>query len=384
MPTEPETLSPLLSIGVEPRRCLALFDIADDPEYAALEVQAFADDTHGTGILVLLAHHDGTVDIHRQPQLRLDPRPFAVGRGVAQWREADIDPAVIEVAPDGLRVDVGLEDASGRRVEVHIEDRDGGVRRRSTLLAPVSFGVERPDQLLVVLLREFDLGRTSGDEPRLTIGGVARMSTPFPGPAWLTRRRFIRSSAAPLIVTALRDLDGPVDPASLGPVESVEAVAPDGSGVALRFEPALPALAHLAVGDIRRGRWALDVADERPVFGGRWTAARDGDAIHLALDVTEPWRPTGLPISLRAVTTLARVFRHWPTTYRWTAVVDLAAQPPRATTRWSRTTGPERANAYGLRFRGRAPWVTLAVVASSLAAGVVALRRATGMRVITR
>lgn len=368
---------PLLSLSLEPRRCLALFDIADDPEYAALEVQAFDDPLHGTGILVLLAHHDGTVDIHRQATLRLEPTPFAVGRGIGTWREAVIEPARIEVCPDGLVVDVAFADADGRTIEVVIDDRDGIPRRRSTLLAPVSSGVERPSHLLVVLLRDFDLGRTSGHEPRLVIDGVTRTVKPFPGPSWLTRRRFIRYSAAPLIATAIPDVDGPVAPESLGPVSDVCAVATNGAEAAIHFVPAIPELASMADGSACAGRWTIDVAHVAPVFGGTWTAARVGDRIHLGLAVTEPWRPRALPRSLRLVTTLAAVFRTWPTTYRWDAEIELGASPPHARSRWTRTSAPDRANAYGVRGRVRRSWLLAGLVAAgSAVAGLsVAARR---------
>ena len=65
------------------------------------------------------------------------------------------------------------------------------------------------------------------------------------------------------------------------------------------------------------------------------------------------WRPRGLPLSLRLVTTVARVFRTWPTTYRWDATIDLAASPPTAHAGWTRTTAPDRANAYGVLHLGR-------------------------------
>jgi hypothetical protein len=51
-----------------------------------------------------------------------------------------LDPARVEIHPDGIVVDVRLEDGNGRRIEVRIDDRDGMPRRRSTLLAPVSSG----------------------------------------------------------------------------------------------------------------------------------------------------------------------------------------------------------------------------------------------------
>lgn len=366
---------PLRSLAVDPRARLVLFDIADDPDVVAMEVQVFDDPVQGRGLLVLLARRDGMVEIYRQPQLRLGQRPFSVGRGIASWAEAEIDPARVDIAPDGIDVHVGFEDARGRRIEVRIDDRDGTPRRRSTLLAPVSSGVERPEQLLVVLLREFDLVRASGTEPRLTIGGATRRFAAFPGPEGLHRRRFMRYSAAPVIVTALPTVEGPVDPASLGPLAELRA-GEDPVSARLRFDPPTPDLVRLAEGAQAGGAWALDVADERDLIAGTWTVVRSGHSVDLTMTVTHGWRPRGLPLSLRLVTTVARVFRDWPLSYRWDAHVDLAPTPPVARARWTRVTGPDRADPYAVRMRPGRWLAALAALAAVAVLGRFAWRRA--------
>ena len=374
-PVAPDGLPspPLFSLAIDPRDRLLLFDIADDEAYVAMEVQGFDDSVHGRGLLVLLARHDGTVDILRQPGLRLERGPFAIGRGVGEWRETAIDPARLEIAPDGVDLEIGLVDPRGRRIDVRIDDRDGAPRRRATLLAPVGSGVADPHQFFVVLMREFDLGRTSGTEPRLTVDGEPRTIRPFPGPAWLHHRRFIRYSADPVIAILNPDRDGPVDMAVLGPLATLSAA--DGATTAtVRFDPAIPDLRALTRGERLTGRWWLDVAGTAGLTGGEWSAGRTDDPdriVDLAMTVTRPWRPGGLPWSLRLVTTVARVFRDWPTTYRWDARIDLAADPPTAHSAWSRTTGPEASNPYRVR---RVP--RRVVVAGALVLGVtLALRR---------
>lgn len=339
-PAEPgDPARPLISLAIDPRVHLLLFEIADDPTYAALEIQRFADDIHGTGFLVLLQRHDGTVDVHHDPALRLERNAFSIGRGIGTWRATTIAPAELEIHPDGAHARVSLEDGEGRRIEVRIDDRDGRPRRRGTLLAPVGAAVERPRQLFLVVMRDFDLGRTSGPA-ELAIGGEPRTITPFPGPAWLHGRRFIRYAGNPVIAVLNPEHDGPIDPRSLGPVDVVEEVqAADGARATLRFAPPIPDLRALADGAAVDGGWTLDAADEPGLTGGTWMARRAGDRVTLEMAVTRPWRPRDLPRSLRFVTTVARVFRDWPTTYRWRADIDLASDPPHATSGWTRTTG---------------------------------------------
>lgn len=346
-PTAPlAPLPPLLSLDVDPRDRLLLFDIADDPVYVAMEIQGFDDANHGRGLLVLLARHDGTVDVHRAPGLRVDRGILEIGRGVGVWTETIIDPAVLEVGPTGVRVEIGLTDIDGRRVEVSLDDRDGRLRPQGSLLAPVGSGIERPGRLLLVLLHGFDLARTSGARPRLSIGGEERTLRPFPGPAWLHHRRFIRSSSEPIIVSFAPGFEGPVDEGSLGPVGRLDA----GSGrctASVRFIPPLPALRALEDRARGNGTWQIDVADEPALTGGEWTVERHDGEVCLSFSVTRRWRPVHLQPAMRVVTLLAPVFRSWPTTYRWDATVDVSVAPAIARTGWSRITGPDRADAYG-------------------------------------
>ena len=54
---------------------------------------------------------------------------------------------------------------------------------------------------------------------------------------------------------------------------------------------------------------------------------RDGDEVHLVMEVEEGWQPGPLPPLMRAVTTAVPVFRRWPTTYRWAATITLGEEP---------------------------------------------------------
>jgi len=363
------------ALSVDPRDRLLLFDIADDPVYSAVELQVFDDDVHGRGMLVLLQHHDGMVDFYREPGLALERAKFSIGRGVGRWRQATIRPAQLVIADDGVQVDVALRDAEGRRIEIRIDDRDGVPRRRSTLLAPVGSGVERPYSFFLVLMRGFDLLRTSGTDPHIVIGGQERHVASFPGPAWLHRRRFGRYSAQPVIVELNPRYEGPME--ATGPAEGISSLSA-GEGVrsaTLRFRPAFPSLSAMAVWQEAVGAWTLDVADHPALTGGSWRAVRTEKGAELGMEVTRPWQPRGLPLSLKAVTTVARVFRSWPTTYRWSAAVDLTSEPPSMRAAWERTAPVERANAYRLPRLSRRRLVGGLAVALAAVAALLARRR---------
>jgi hypothetical protein len=149
--------------------------------------------------------------------------------------------------------------------------------------------------------------------------------------------------------------DGPIGAAGTQALGGVE-IAPGVPGIAslragsgghtadLGLEPALPDLTGLTSGVSVRGAWRLGVDDDPAVVGGTWTARRSGDRVDLVLDVTRGWRPKGLPLLMAAVTRVAPVFRNWPTTYRWTALVILGNEPA-LRSRWERK-GDRRDQSY--------------------------------------
>jgi hypothetical protein len=327
------------------------FEIAGNPHYEGLELQAYDDPDHGRGMVVLLRRKgSGRLDAYRQYGLRVDPSIVGVGGELGEWREAVIDPARLSIGPFGVDVAVALIDVDGRVIKVRIDDRNGRRRRPGTLLAPVGAVVERPASLSLFLMGGCDLVRRGGPTFDVRIGGRRVTTGRLPG-GWLHRRRLVKYTADPTVVVCNPASDGPV--ATVGPASANGSVELDPAGagiVALRaaggghaarlgFDPALPDVARLVPGELAGGRWRLGVDHDPAVVAGAWTARRRRDQVELELTVTRGWRPAGLPPLMAAVTRAAPVFRSWPTTYRWSATVDLGADPPTLRSGWARTGG---------------------------------------------
>ena len=107
-----------------------------------------------------------------------------------------------------------------------------------------------------------------------------------------------------------------------------------------QFDPARPSIDQHVVLAQANGSRARVVPRERVVDG-----VRVADRVELTLDSTAPWRPGPLPLVMRIVTRVVPVFRAWPQTYRWRAVIALGASPT-LTSRWERT-GTTRDGSYG-------------------------------------
>ena len=330
------------SLAVTRIERLVVCDIADDPRYTALEVQVFDDEEHGRGVAVLLGRKDGLVDVYRQPGLRLDRDGYRIGAGLGEWTEAEIDPARLEIAPDGAVIDVALTATAGRRIMLAMDDRDGRPRRRGDLLAPMGASIEAPVSLMLVYMRGFDFMRTSGRTPRLSIDGHPRKVASFPGPQALHRRHFVRYAESPLVVTLNREHDGPMECTTLLESPTVVRAGAGTHTAALTVHPSCPDVMGLAPGDRCGGSWELEVGGVARLVAGTWTARGTRGGAELSLVVTKGWQPRGLPPLYRFVTSVAKVFRSWPTTYRWSATVTHTAAVPILRSRWERTGGVRR------------------------------------------
>ncbi|NJD29366.1 MAG: hypothetical protein FIA92_13850 [Chloroflexi bacterium] len=331
------------SLSIETIDRMLNFELADHPTYAGLEIQAFDDDVHGTGVAVLAnRRRDGRVDVYRQPGLRLDPGGYGIGAGLGEWRESTIAPARLDVTAFGVMADVAFGDAEGRRIEVRVDDTDERRRAPGALLAPFGAAIEQPTSMLLVWMPQFDLVRTGGREPEILIEGRPAATGRLPG-ARFHGRRLIKYAADLVAVRLNENHDGPLDAAGEG--GPGVAVANGGHEARLRLDPALPDLRQLPNGQELAGAWRLDIDDAPSIVSGTWRARRDGEDVQLAMDSTSKWNPGPLPLLMRLVTTIVPAFRSWPLTYRWRASVVLGPAPT-MTSRWERTTSA-RDESYG-------------------------------------
>ena len=337
---------PLTLTIAAPVRMLNL-ELPSHPVYDAAELVWFDDAERGTGMLAFLTRRpDRVVDHYVQPGLRLTPEDFHLGGGSRSWNVTDIDPARLEIGPDGVVAAASFVDVDGRRIELDIDDRDGQRRRRSSLLAPVSADIEVPQSLLVIWMPTFDLVRVTDPPATIRIDGEPVETHRIPLER-LHRQRIIKYTSDLLAVEVNREGTrelgtGPGEAVLTPDGRAIRAVVAgrDGHRARLLLWPPLPDLTTLRDGELVTGRWGLQV-DEARLVAGPWSARRSADRVELDLDTDTPWQPRGLPWLLWTLTRVVPAFRRWPTTYRWRATVDLTG-PLTVTGRWERTSVARR------------------------------------------
>lgn len=339
-PASCELILPI-RLGVDHMERLLVADCKGDPEFVGIEPQVFDDPVNGKGMRVLRYRKDGKVDVYHQAGVRIDRSTFVVGAGIGDCAAVAIDPARFEVTGRGVDVHVAFTDARGRKMELRILENARG-KRGFPLLAPVGADIRKPLQLFLVYMPEIDLVRRAGTLVEGRIGD--RSLRPASLPILLRGHRvlFIRYVAAPVIGTLNPPMSQPhrVELRVPGRVEvDGMSIVVDGDGrvthisparepdrAEVEFVPGFPNLSGLPSGAFASGRWSVRVAGV-PITGGSYRVSREGDRLPIELDVTEHWKPSGLPLSMKLFTRLVPMFRTWPSTYRWRGTVELGATP---------------------------------------------------------
>lgn len=329
---------------------LLLLSLADDETVSDLEVQWVDDPAHGgQGAVLLAVRRDGTADVHVDQRLTLPRVDYEVGAGTQRFGPAAMDPCRFEVTAAGVQVDLGLTLHDGRDLRLVVHEARTRPPPVVRMLAPAGHTMTRPRAFPFFWMDHIWFLRWRGARVLVEVDGrprrVVRVGAPY---------RLVRYATAPMTALWCEEGSGrvPVVPDEAGEHASragvVTVVETDGSPavasvevrrgdatLGVHLDPPVPDLGSLDDGTTR-GRWTA-WASGRPQLGGRWEAERRGSSVRLTQTVDEPWRPGPQPVVAALVFRLLAVFRTWPTTYRWSATVDLGRDPPTMTSGWSRT-----------------------------------------------
>ena len=344
------------------------FEIADHPIYSGLEIQGFDDDEHGRGMVVFVTRRERDLtDVYYESTLKLDQKLYGVGGGLGLWLEWKFDRARLSIGGDddakqGIDVDISFNDIDGRLIQVLMSDPTPVSRRCfSEFLAPVGAAIVHPKSLLLVWMSQFDLFYRCGPTPVVSIERQIVTIGQLPM-EWLLRRRLIKVASDLFIVRVNPVLTDEhhscpeIDPENATvTVEGLESIrVRRGMHVGqMEFTPAFPDLLKMKGDATKKGRWATNL-DGTSVAAGSWSLEFGNTApemqAEVVLEIDQGWKPQNLASLMRFVTWIgAKIFRQWPTTYKYTATVcwnPNQASKSSMVARWDRRGSDTRGEAY--------------------------------------
>lgn len=340
------------SLRLNPIQRLLLLNFRHDPVYTGMGVQRFDDATVGQGIAVIATRRDRRNDIYFDPSLTLD-RSYDVtsriGGGIASRTATPMDENRFNVTAEGVQLDLSIQALDGRRVELHLHEHRRRAPTRFTLLAPAGHGIKSPTFFPLFWMNDFSFVGLRHTQTDLQLGGQRRTRVRI-GVPWKLARYGLspvtaiwderRTGALPVIeepnpgthvvAGSTVQLSGTDDQPRIAAMSATNG----DRHLTVEYHPPVASMTDLPDGAARHGRVVVAVNGAHQ-FGGHYHLKRRGSAVHLVTDLDQPWRPDP-DAPGRTIFKVLKFFRTWPTTYRWSAIVDLDVSPPTMRSDWTR------------------------------------------------
>jgi hypothetical protein len=337
-------LSPF-SIDIAPMSRLLLVNFERDPDavYIGFEPQVFDDRVHGRGHLVIGWRTDGKVDVYHEPSLNLNPQNYDIaGKGLKNMIACNFADATFEINEAGVQANYSFNDLQNRKVSIKISEKNLKKREPFGLLAPMGSAAEKPSAMPLVMLHDFYFVRRSHTYFEVFIDNVQHKPDKLPLPMDFTWMYFTRYSPNPLIATLNPDFDGVIDPVVVA--DETNRVSHgdyffdfsrkngctylhkiirknDVHPISLVFEDSFPDIRSLDDKELVKGEFTLTADPSVGTLSGEYSVENISDTTKIEMRF-HGWKPRPSKLSLYFIYALAGVFKRWPSTYVWTALIN--------------------------------------------------------------
>lgn len=333
-------------IHIDPMERLLLVNFEKDPDsiYLGFEPQVFEDSVHGKGHLIIAWRVDGKVDVYHQPGLTLDPSTYDIaGKGLENMVVTTFSKAFYEIDDLGVQAQYTFKDKQNRTIAIRINEKNPKKPKPFGLLAPMGDAAEFPSALPLVLLHDFYFVRKRHTEIEVTIAGKNHQPDLLPVPMDFSKMYFTRYSQKPLIATMNPAYNGKLIPLNIEREQKTisnneydivlqwknneafikqiiwkNKVYP----VNLEFKDPFPNLLSAQKENLLKGKFFVEAHHSTGRLSGDYFITRKNSQTEIIMIPTGGWHPRPTKLSLWFLYTVARIFKKWPTSYKWTAFVS--------------------------------------------------------------
>ena len=333
------------TIDIDPMERLLLINIEKDPDslYVGFEPQVFNDTVNGEGHLVIGWRVDGKVDVYHQPGLKLNPGKYDIaGKGLANLVQTNFKTAFFEVNNFGVQAHYLFADLHERTIQLAVKESNPKPRSPFGLLAPMGSVAEAPSSMPLILLHDFYFVRQKHTEITIMVNGQKHEPDRLPMSIDGTKMYFTRYCPDPLIATFNPKQDGLLPVIDIVPGQqsntqgnyeysivwenntpSIQKLTRKHTKhpIELRFKPAFPNIATLPNQTLFEGYFEIEGDYSTGRIGGYYLISKTNGETTIELVPSKGWIPRPNKLSLRFLYTVGKVFKQWPTTYRWNAVI---------------------------------------------------------------
>lgn len=333
-------------IVIDPMQRLLLINFEKDPDrlYVGFEPQVFDDPVYGKGMLVIGWRNDGKVDVYHDPGLIIRPEKYDIaGKGLAHQVQREMKNNFFRISEKGVQANIRFKDLQGRDVTLQIEEESSQKRYPFSLLAPMGDAAENPSSLPLVLLHDFYFVRRHKTSIHIQINGRIHKPDKLPFPIDGQFVYFTRYCPDPTIATInpafegklsmavirgkkaqMGELQMEVDNKNLNRhIKSISRNYKD-RRVCLTFDPPFPDLFGLENNETVNGCFSITEDPAVGMIKGNYILEKTAEGIKIEMVPVNGWIPSEKKFSLKVLYRIARIFKKWPTSYRWIANINPA------------------------------------------------------------
>ncbi len=338
------------SIEIDPMERLLLVNFEKDPDsiYLGFEPQVFNDDINGEGHLIIGWRIDSKIDVYYQKSLNPDPLKYSIaGAGLNEMIPVEMEKAFYEVNDFGVQSQYKFRDLIGREVEISITENNHRKRKPFGLLAPMGDAATHPTALPLVLLHDFYFVRKKDTNIKVSINSRNHQPDVLPIRMDGQKMYFTRYSPKPLIVTInpahieelkiflpksgqrtfekddyIYELEWTDQKASIKSIS----VKNDIHLITMNFVPAFPCLKTIPENSSIEGNFIISGHVSVGKIKGEYSIKSDKESVRIRVIPSKGWEPNTSKFSTWFLFSFVRVFKKWPGTYQWDAVIHRSSE----------------------------------------------------------
>lgn len=329
------------TIEVDPMEKLLLLNFEKDPDsiYFGFEPQVFKDSITGVKHLIIGWRKDKKVDVYHQKSLNPDPSKYSItGAGLNKIIPVDMEKAFYEVNDFGAQVHYKFMDLLGRSVEIEVNENNSKRRKPFGILAPMGDAASGPTSFPMVLLHDFYFIRKKDTVYKILIDNKNHKLDELPISMDGQKMTFARYSSKPLIAAFNPEYNGLFEPLNVridqntyekdnyiyelewnnqtAKIKSLS-VKNNIHMLKMKFEPSFPCLNSIDTNTNYEGEFVISGHESVGNISGEYSIHLKNKSVIVSVVPSKGWKPKTTKLSTWFLFSVAKVFKKWPTTYKW-------------------------------------------------------------------
>jgi hypothetical protein len=331
------------------RLLLVNFEKDLDDTYKGFEPQYFDDQVNGKGLLVIAWRLDMKVDLYHEKGLKLDPSKYDIaGNGLGTMKPVEFGKNKFHINAAGVQADIEFYDLQNRKIEIKVAENHDKARKPFGLLAPMGDAASHPSALPLVYLHDFYFVRRKKTEACLKINGKEHKIDRFPVPLDGTWMYFMRYSPDTFIVTLNPSKSGELlehkesetglNLVQNGRAKEIKSMTGKSGKhqITLSFDPPFPQFNLLKDNVQLEGEFMIMAHISTGKITGRYKVKRKNAHVEIEMQPSGGWQPNEKKPVIRLLYTVVKIFKHWPKTYLWSAILKPKGTMWQIDSKWER------------------------------------------------